>query len=52
MKKRNQKLSLHRETVAHLENLPAAKLDRVAGGVVSSCGDRNCDCPDDFAPLM
>jgi hypothetical protein len=48
MKKRSQKLSLHRETVLRLETL-----DRVAGGLlrqadavgdVTSCG-AECGCP-------
>ena len=49
MKKRSQKLSLHRETVARLESLP---LRQVAGGLVrdavgdmSSCG-QECGCTD------
>jgi hypothetical protein len=48
MKKRSQKLSLHRETVLRLENL-----GRIAGGLVrqddavgdvTSCG-AECGCP-------
>ncbi len=51
MKRRNQKLSLHRETVARLESLP---LRQVVGGVaaarnvvgdMSSCGEE-CGCTD------
>lgn len=47
MKKRNQKLSLNRETIA---SLPTSRLDRVAGGgVVDAVGDvtscgRDCGC--------
>ncbi|HEX2223150.1 MAG TPA: class I lanthipeptide [Thermoanaerobaculia bacterium] len=51
MKKRNQKLSLNRETVARLQSLPAAVIDRIAGGLVreaagdmTSCGEE-CGCP-------
>lgn len=53
MKKRNQKLSLNRETVVRLESLPAAQMDRIAGGLLaandalgkySSCG-QECGCP-------
>jgi hypothetical protein len=48
MKKRNPKLSLHRETVIRLESLPSG---RVAGGLaardavgdMSSCG-QECGC--------
>ena len=51
MKKRNEKLSLHRETVLRLESLP---LRRVAGGVVrdvvgdvTSCGEE-CGCVETY----
>lgn len=54
MKKRNQKLTLNRETLARLESLPAVKMDRIAGGLLlrdagalaehSSCGEE-CGCP-------
>lgn len=54
MKKRNQKLSLNRETVARLERLPVTGMDRIAGGYLrndavlgehSSCGEE-CGCPE------
>ncbi len=54
MKKRNQKLSLNRETVVRLESLPAAQMNQIAGGLAavgdavgghSSCG-RECGCPE------
>jgi hypothetical protein len=48
MKKRSQRLSLHRETIAHLENLAGRKLVQVAGGVETSCG-YECGCLDEFA---
>ena len=47
MKKRSQKLSLHRETISHLDNLAGRKLGQVAGGVHTSCG-YECGCPDEF----
>ena len=54
MKKRNQKLSLNRETVARLESLPAVQMNQIAGGLLaagnalaehSSCGEE-CGCPE------
>ncbi len=57
MKKRNQKLSLHRETVARLEISPLRRVVGGAGGLaadrevlgeVTSCGEE-CGCPDDSA---
>lgn len=51
MKKRNEKLSLHRETLTRLESLP---LGRVVGGVVrdvagdvTSCG-QECGCVETY----
>lgn len=52
MKKRNQKLSLNRETLVRLESLPATQMNRIAGGLAaigdapakySSCGEE-CGC--------
>lgn len=51
MKKRNQKLSLNRETVVRLESLPAAQMNQIAAGLLagdaiarhSSCG-QECGC--------
>jgi hypothetical protein len=48
MKKRSQKLSLHRETLAHLDILAGRKLVQVAGGYQTSCG-YECGCQDEFA---
>ena len=42
MKKRNQKLSLHRETVLRLEPLSQEKLNVAVGGEMTSCMPR---CP-------
>ena len=38
----SSKLSLHRETVARLQDLPDEKLERAAGGDVSSCIQPRC----------
>jgi hypothetical protein len=49
MKKRDRKLSLHRETLRHLEQLAAGKLGRVAAGIDTSCTEP-CACGDCPAP--
>jgi hypothetical protein len=43
MKKRNQKLSLHRETLVHLVPVAGRQLERAVGGVETSCG-YECGC--------
>ena len=49
MKKREQKLSLHRETLANLVPVAGRQLERAGGGVVTSCGyECGCPNPDEF----
>jgi hypothetical protein len=46
-----KKLTIHRETLAHLDRLERAQLDRIAGGTSypctggSSCPHPHCTCP-------
>lgn len=49
MKKRSQKLGLHRETVIRLEFLTEGKLDQAVGGVITSCTPR---CAQEPAPIF
>ncbi len=48
MKKRGQKLSLHRETLRNLERVAGGNLARAAAGIDTSCTEPCAcgDCPD------
>ena len=51
MRKRDRKLSLHRETLRHLELLANGKLGKVAAGMIDTSCTEPCACGDCPAPV-